>query len=309
MTSQCPGAGDGPLISIVMPVFNGELYIGEALDSVFAQTYQHFEVIVVDDGSTDRTLDIVGGYGDRIRLFTQQNRGNSSARNRGAEIATGEWTAQLDADDSWDPAKLEKQLRLANGADVLYTAAVNFGDSSRVGDVTFPDGSCPQGDVFDQLITVNFVTHSSVMIRTPLIRRSGGYDETLRSISDWDLLLRLSGEGARFAGCPEPLTHYRWRAASLSRNHHRTCVDRLNVLERALASPRGQLVSTVRKREAQAEVWRTSAWFAAEQERWTAVRWYIKALTVWPFSVSGWLELLRASFHLFGIRRGRLLNN
>ena len=300
--------GDAPLVSVVMPVFNGERFIGEALDSVFAQTYHRFEVIVVDDGSTDGTLDIVATYGDRLRVFRQQNKGNATARNRGVEMARGEWTAQLDADDWWDATKLEKQARYLDGADVIYTAALNFGDSSRVEDITFANADCPEGDVFDELIMANFVPHSSVLMRTCLVRQIGGYDETLRSIVDWDLLLRLSGAGARFAACCEPLTHYRWRAASVSRNHRRTSEDRLSVVERALDSPRGRLVSTTRKRRAVADVWRTSAWFAAEQDNWTAVRWYARAIAIWPFSVSGWRELLRATLHLFGISRERLLN-
>ena len=308
MKSQWQQVDEGPSISIVIPVFNGDKYIREALDSVFAQTYRRFEVIVVDDGSTDRTLEIVGGYPD-VKVIKQRNKGNAAARNRGIAMATGEWTAQLDADDRWDATKLEKQVRQTTGADVVYTAAANFGATSRVGDITFRDRDCPQGDVFGELIAANFVPHSSVMVRTQLLREHGGYDESLRTICDWDLWLRLSAAGARFAGCREPLTHYRWNAASISRNHHQTRQDRLTVVARALDSPRGRRVSAARKRQVTSRVWQTSAWFVAEQDNWTALRWYATALTIWPFSVSGWRDLVRSALHVCGLSRARLLKS
>jgi glycosyltransferase involved in cell wall biosynthesis len=249
---------------------------------------------------------VVHRYADRVQLIQQQNGGNASARNRGVSAAKGEWIAVLDADDKWDPTKLQKQLGHRGDADVLYTAIFNFGDTSRVGQVTFEDGNCPSGDVFEELIGTNFIAHSSAVIRTDLMRRVGGYDETLRSICDWDLFLRLSAAGARFTGCREPLTHYRWRATSVSRDHEQTRKNRLAVVTRALNSPRGRLISNSRQRQVLASAWRTSAWFAAERDRWTALRWYAKALAIWPFTIAAWRDLVRAAFHLVGIDRERL---
>jgi glycosyltransferase involved in cell wall biosynthesis len=289
--------GEAPLVSVAIPVFNGEKYIREALDSAFAQTFQRFEVIVVDDGSVDRTLDIVAGYGERVQVVRQHNRGNASARNRAITTARGEWIAVLDADDRWDPRKLETQLRFIDTADVIYTAAITFGDLSRVGNAPARDGDCPSGDIFDELLAANFIPHSSVLIRTELVRRIGGYDETLRTTCDWDLWLRLSAAGALFAACREPLTHYRWGAMSVSKNHHRTCADRLTVVGRALRSPRGQRVSAATKRRVIAGVWETSAWFVSEQNKWTAIRWYFKAVAIWPFRVSAWRNMVRTAFY------------
>src|SRR5688572_13312922 len=99
-----------PLISCVVPVFNGERYLSETLESIFAQSYRPLEVIVADDGSTDRTPDTVAGYGDRIRYLKQENAGASAARNLGLEAARGEFIAFLDADDLWHAEKLQRQM-------------------------------------------------------------------------------------------------------------------------------------------------------------------------------------------------------
>ena len=99
-----------PLISCIIPVFNGERYLGEALDSILAQTYRPVEIIVVDDGSTDKTGELVARYGDRIRYFRQNNEGAPTARNAGLSAARGAFVAFLDSDDLWHPDKLERQM-------------------------------------------------------------------------------------------------------------------------------------------------------------------------------------------------------
>ena len=98
------------LISCVIPVFNGERYLGEALESVLAQSYQPLEVIVVDDGSTDETAEVARRYGERVRYVWQPNAGETAARNLGLTAAHGEFIAFLDADDVWDSEKLERQI-------------------------------------------------------------------------------------------------------------------------------------------------------------------------------------------------------
>ena len=99
-----------PLISCIIPVFNGERYLGEALDSILAQTYRPIEIIVIDDGSTDGTGELIARYGDRIRYFRQNNEGAPTARNAGLSAARGAFVAFLDSDDLWHPEKLERQM-------------------------------------------------------------------------------------------------------------------------------------------------------------------------------------------------------
>jgi glycosyltransferase involved in cell wall biosynthesis len=99
------------LISCIVPVFNGERYLGEALDSILKQAYRPLEIIVVDDGSTDATPAVAARYGDRIHYVRQGNAGAPAARNRGLSLASGEFVAFLDSDDLWHPEKLERQMR------------------------------------------------------------------------------------------------------------------------------------------------------------------------------------------------------
>ncbi len=101
---------NSPLISCIVPVFNGERYLREALDSIFAQTYRPLEILVADDGSTDRTPYIAAAFGNRLRYLRQDNQGPAAARNLGIRAATGEFIAFLDADDVWHPEKLERQM-------------------------------------------------------------------------------------------------------------------------------------------------------------------------------------------------------
>ena len=301
-----PPRVQNPLISIIMPVYNGEKFIQDAIDSVFAQTVNDFELIVVDDGSTDATLAILEAYGDRLTVLRQQNSGHAAARNAAAGISRGQWIAMIDADDLWHPEKLAQQLSVADNADVIYTAALNFEDSSRVDNTTFADGNCHNGDVFDQLVLDNFITHSSILMKRDAFLKSGGYDESLKTTCDWDLWLRMSASGCRFQGTPAPLTHYRWRATSNSRNHDRTCCDRLNVLTNALGSPRARRTSLLVRQKAIARVWQTSAWFVAEKDDRKALNWYLRSVLHRPYSIRGWKEVTRCCLHLCGISRQRI---
>jgi glycosyltransferase involved in cell wall biosynthesis len=113
-----------PTVSVVIPAYNAEAYLREALDSVFAQTRPPDEVVVVDDGSTDRTSEVAASYGDRVRLLRQPNRGEAAARNAGVLAARGALIAFLDADDTWLPRYLESQLR-------VYVLSLVRGSPSR----------------------------------------------------------------------------------------------------------------------------------------------------------------------------------
>ncbi|NOZ95656.1 MAG: glycosyltransferase family 2 protein [Acidobacteria bacterium] len=100
----------GPLISCIIPVFNGEKYLGEAIESILAQSYRHVEIVVVDDGSTDRSREVAGSFGPPVRSLHQENAGPAAAKNTGIEGSRGDYLAFLDADDLWAPEKLEVQL-------------------------------------------------------------------------------------------------------------------------------------------------------------------------------------------------------
>lgn len=192
-----------PLVSVIIPAYNAEAYVRQTLESALAQTYEHLEVLVIDDGSGDGTADIVrevAAEDGRVRLFQQANGGVASARNHGIEHARGEYIAPLDADDLFYPQKLEAQVTRmeagGEGVGMVYCWWTSMDQSGRVF-----GGSSPwriEGDVYEQLLYVNFIGNASV----PLYRRSvlehvGGYDESLRArggqgCEDWELSLRVA---------------------------------------------------------------------------------------------------------------------
>jgi len=183
-----------PKVSVVIPVFNRSAAVGRAIDSVLRQTCQDFEIIVVDDASTDATPAAVEALADRrITLIRhERNRGGSAARNTGIRAGSAPYVAFLDSDDEWLPTKLERQLevfeRSGSLVGLVYTGA------ERV----FPDGSVSryiphrQADIIRALLKWNAVGETSLgMARRSALDAVGGFDESLPSCQDWDLWLRI----------------------------------------------------------------------------------------------------------------------
>ena len=138
-----------PIVSVIIPVYNGADEVRRAIDSALAQVKCEVEVIVLNDGSKDDTRTVVNEYGDKIRAIHQENSGLAQTRNNGILAARGEWVAFLDHDDYWKPEKLSEQLKAAErtSADVVYTNAKNFGDVDRVGNLRSEPSAMLEGDV------------------------------------------------------------------------------------------------------------------------------------------------------------------
>src|SRR5438105_3060242 len=225
-----------PIISILMPAYKVAPYIGEALASVFAQSFTDYEVIVVNDGSPD-TQELEAAlerFGTRIVYIKQENRGVSAARNQALRAARGQFVAFLDADDIWLPNFLREQFAFIQerNADLVCADASQFGDS-LVSNRTYMEelmaGSPPVGEVtFLGLVggTQALVT-SGVLARRKPIMEAGLFDEALRDSEDFDLWLRLARGGARM------LYH---RVVLLQRRCHQDSLsgDEFNILTRAL---------------------------------------------------------------------------
>ena len=181
-----------PLVSVVIPTFNRGWILAEAVESVLAQDYGNFELIVVDDGSTDNTRDILAGYGDRIRVLTQQNRGVSAARNRGIENARGELIAFLDSDDLWFRGKLRAQAdfyRVHPSALICQTEEIWFRNGVRVN--PRKRHRKPSGMIFERSLELCLVSPSAVMVQRKLFDLVGRFDENLPACEDYDLWLRV----------------------------------------------------------------------------------------------------------------------
>jgi glycosyltransferase involved in cell wall biosynthesis len=285
-------------VTTLIPVFNGAKYIRESVDSALAQREVEVELIVIDDGSTDETPQILESYGNSLRVLRQPNAGHVIARNNGAKLAGGQWLAFLDADDAWMPDKLARQLAAAgDDAGMVYTNRDNFGDIDRVGEGI--DGrTLPEGDLFERLLFGNFITVSSVLFRRDWFERLGGFEASLRVCEDWDLWMRYCAEGGIIRVCPEPLTRYRWHGDSMSFDHHRMCDGRFQVLRRALAHPRASKVPAGEVKRAIAETWRCSAWHAQATRRWLALRWYVNAAWYAPSRADNYKQILKCCLGL-----------
>jgi glycosyltransferase involved in cell wall biosynthesis len=194
--------------SVIIPVYNGAEFVGSAIRSVLEQTERDLDLIVVDDGSTDDTREVVRRFDDpRLRLIEQSNAGPSAARNRGIAEARGEWVGFLDADDSWMPEKLAKHLECAAKhpeAGLIYSSVVVVGDDDSFIELLHARIT---GDALESLLFGNKISGggSSVTIRRDVFSRVGSFDPSIRFGEDWELWLRIAS-AFPFAAVDEPLT-------------------------------------------------------------------------------------------------------
>lgn len=207
-----------PKVSVIIPTYNRARYVCEAIDSVLSQTFTDYEILVVDDGSTDNTKEALNKYKNKIRYFFQENRGVSAARNLGIKNAEGEYLAFLDSDDVWFPQKLALQTNIlgkvpkdtamvsSDGEMVEEAAGVvkksvmrprcpqknSFKD--KISQKEFNDGSIVEGYLYSELLQGNFILTPTVLLRKRCLDDIGGFDETLGIAEDYDLWLRIAAK-------------------------------------------------------------------------------------------------------------------
>ena len=208
-----------PLISIIMPAYNSERTIEASIRSVLAQTYESWELIVINDASADGTPDIVNSYASqdsRIKGVTNTtNSGVSYSRKRGVALASGEWIAFLDSDDLWADRKLEKQAELVgeDQADLIFTGSAFIrADGTPYSWIM----QIPEKITYRQLLKQNLISNSSVLIRKELLQKHMVDGDHLHE--DYACWLGCLKEGARIQGINEPLLIYRVSASSKSGN-------------------------------------------------------------------------------------------
>lgn len=229
-------AGSDPLVSVIIPVYGTAPYVSQALDSVLAQTYTRFEIIVVNDGSPDSALleKVIDPYRDRITYLVQENRGVSGARNTALRAARGEYVAILDSDDYWHAEYLASQLSVLIAdptIDVVFPDALRVttdGKRNRLISET-----CPlNGEMsFVRLLAAESQVYGGVTARRESFLRAGCYDENLRSGEDLDLWLRILKRGGRIAYNDRVLAYYREREGSLISNAVPLVTNSLKLLE------------------------------------------------------------------------------
>jgi glycosyltransferase involved in cell wall biosynthesis len=223
-------------ISVVVPAYNVERTILETIESVQQQTFSDFEIIVIDDGSTDQTSEIVKSLEDeRIKIFSYPNGGLPVARNRGISHATGKFIAFIDADDLWTSDKLELQLAALQQhpeAGVAYSWTSDFVDEQKENLYSY-EPMFFEGNVLPNLLVKNFlVSGSNPLIRREAIESVGEFDPMLKSCEDWDFYLRLAAKW-NFVVVPKWQILYRRSSTSMSSKVEIMETAALTVLERA----------------------------------------------------------------------------
>ncbi|MEP0917141.1 glycosyltransferase [Leptolyngbya sp. DQ-M1] len=287
-----------PVISVIIPVFNGEHTITETVQSVLNQTFTELEIIVIDDGSQDSTLSVVSSITDtRVKVFSYDNAGVSTSRNRGFAHATGEYISFLDADDLWTPNKLEAQyqaLQLHPQAAVAYSWVDYIDQDGKF--FRSANHVTANGNIYEQLLLNNLLENGS----NPLIRRQafadvGGFDPTLAFGEDWEMWLRLSAR-YEFVAVPSPQVLYRMSSNSVSCNVQRMETGSLRMLEKAFSQAPQSLQYL--KRNAIANLYHYLTFKAFEgspkrQNGLIAARFFWNAIANNPSMLLGWKTVLR----------------
>jgi glycosyltransferase involved in cell wall biosynthesis len=275
---------DTPLVSVVIPNYNYGRYLGQAIDSVLAQTYPRLEVIVVDDGSTDDSVGVLTKYASRVRWIRQRNQGVSAARNQGIREANGDLIGFLDADDLWNPDKLTQQVvLLAKPAVGMVYSGLQYITASGQSLGTNLSGG--HGHLLRELALLRGpgvpATGSSALVRSECFKRVGLFDTELSTSADWDMWRRIACH-YEIEIVRAPLVSYRLHETAMHRNIDRFEQDMLRAFSRMFTDPSAQELEPLRRR-CYGNLYMTlsGSCFHAGR-RLKAVQYALRSLLVWP---------------------------
>lgn len=296
----------GPQVSVVITCYNYGSYLDTSLSSVLQQSVADFEIIIIDDGSSDNTAEIVKPYlqDPRIRYIFQENAGQPKAKNRGILESRGDFVAFLDADDVWMPRKLEKQLALFSDTQVgvVYSRRLWInpdGDETQGNERTLH-----RGRILNQMFVDNFICFSSSVVRRTLLLEVGAFDENLPMGIDYDLWIRLAAI-CDFDYVDEPLVKYRTGHANLSRNTLRRYDCAEKIMRKSLDDPKiREKLAWYVPRLAWADTWSNKAVYLAAAGRFKESFYHLfKAALEQPLYLNLWKRVLRVL--LMRLRQGK----
>jgi len=265
-------------VSAVITTYNRASLVGRAIESVLNQTRPVEELIVVDDGSTDNTREVVERYGTRVRYVFQPNRKIACARNRGAEEAKSEWVAFLDDDDEWLPEKIEKQVAAVlrdKDAVLCYSGARTIDPAGHIRDIPAP----PPDTLWPGLRLKPHFAACTIMVRRDVLLKNGGFRSGLRGAEDWELAVRL-GVRHRFTFVPEPLIKVYQATNSLSMHAGRMLDAELSIMDSLLLGLRGSARLTWRLRALSVIFYRAA--ISARAATGSGLRYLVRSLVYWP---------------------------
>jgi glycosyltransferase involved in cell wall biosynthesis len=272
-------------VSVIIPSYNRANYLPLAVDSILAQSYPVFEIIIVDDGSTDDTPQIVKSFGDRVRFYQQDHRGVSAARNTGLELAQGNVIAWCDADDEWEPDFLSSVMPVLETKPELGGVYTGFAHIDETGHRLPHIGvrTVPPSELYSALIENDFVLTPTLVIRQECFETVGRFDSDFQICEDYDMWLRLARQFS-IAGLPKPLVRVRVHGGNTISNTGVLLRYRLLLVEKHFGPPDGNPTTWIedkRRAYAFAYAYASSAYMqtgANEQ----GLQFMEKAILVWP---------------------------
>ena len=284
-----------PKVSVIIPVYNGEKYIAQAIESALSQAYNNIEIIVINDGSTDNSYDKIMPYLPSVKYIYQENKGVAAARNSGIKNSTGELIGFLDADDLWLPEKLEFQVNyLLKHQDI---ALVHSNQKSIYEDgvqtIAEPPPTKAMGMCFKELFLRNQISGGSVLLRKKCLDQIGLFDERMFFGEDYELWLRMS----RFfliGYIDRVLYLYRQHSSNMSTNWERALLGKTQVIETILKKfPEiyQELGDSIVKHRMYGLYHKTANFYSYLDKRERARKYYWKALTIHPMKWDCWSKL------------------
>ncbi len=291
-----------PTVSVLIPSYNHARFLPQCLQSVFDQTYTDYEIVVVDDGSRDNSVEILQSYGDRIRLFVQENRGTYPTLNRLIAESQGKYLAVLNSDDLWAPTKLEKQVAVLDQkpeVGLVHTGGHFIDGEGKVkpgNPLGFEWPRTPSGNIIEALVRCNKIIASSVLIRRECFERLGGFREDLFGSGDWEMWFRVALH-YDIAFVDEPLTMYRVHGENASFQHRRVYEDDVKVRTETIHAHESELWRRANSPQAMRLALAHSyaclgTEYALLGDRASARRAYLRSLQLYPLRFKSVLRLL-----------------
>lgn len=286
---------NSPLVSVLMPTFNREAFIGEAIESVLAQTYPNFELLVVDDGSTDNTKAVVESYlyDTRVKYFYKVNGGQSSGRNLGFKHCKGEFIAFLDSDNKWKPEKLQIFMDAAkenSDVDIFYADNITIDKhGNEIGRDTMKRYS---GTITAQLLKDNFVTINTATLKRECYEVMGGLDETFIRAPDYEFWLRLSTR-YKFLYIPKYVSYYRVMEDQISTDKDGRFKANYNILMHFLKNYPNAITAKERRMGLSYFYCRKARYEGSRRRILIALKDCARALVQYPFWLGPWRAILK----------------
>jgi glycosyltransferase involved in cell wall biosynthesis len=283
-----------PLVSILTPTFNRADFLGQMIESVLSQTFRNFELIIVDDGSTDDTRSLVEGFRDeRITYRYQENSGQSVARNAALKLATGQYICFLDSDNAWLPDKLEKSLKAFEqnpDVDVVYGDCITINEHGD--EISRKNMRRHSGYIAPLMLRDNFISMNTTMTRRHCFDEMGGMSARRRVADDYDLWLRFSSR-YRFLYIPEFLAYYRVMDNQISSDKELRFQSNEEIIHDFLKAYPDAVTSTQARQGLGVFYTRKARYLAGAGKRGRAVGAVLRAFLYNPLAASTWRGLCR----------------